>query len=247
MKKILAAILFAPALAWASAGGGKTPLDRAPVDLHDKASLQRGAQIFVNHCLNCHSAGAMRYARLTDLGLTEEQVRDNLLFTGEKVGETMGTALDPKIAKAAFGVVPPDLSLAARSHARGADWLYTYMRSFYRDPSTKSGWNNTLFPNVAMPHVLWEYQGDQALQVTERLDEHTGDIRRTQKLVVERPGAMSARDYDRYVGDLVNYLAYMGEPSQGDRKFWGILVLFFLTAFVCVALMLKTEYWKDVR
>ena len=137
------------------------------------------------------------------------------------------------------------MSLAARS--RTPDWLYTYLRSFYRDPATKSGWNNTVFPNVAMPHVLWEYQGDQALHVTERLDEHTGDARRTQKLAIVRPGTMSARDYDRYVADLVNYLAYMSEPTQGDRKHWGILVLFFLTAFVGLALMLKTEYWKDVR
>jgi len=245
MKKILAVILLAPALAWASAGGGKTPLDRAPVSLQDKASLQRGAQVFVNHCLNCHSAGAMRYARLQDLGLTEEQIRDNLLFTAEKVGETMSTAMDPKVAKAAFGIVPPDLSLAARS--RSADWLYTYLRSFYRDPAAKSGWNNTVFPNVAMPHALWEYQGDQVLQVTERLDERTGDVKRTQKLVLERPGTMTPLEYDRYVGDLVNYLAYMGEPSQGARKHWGILVLFFLAAFVGLALMLKTEYWKDVR
>ena len=244
MKKILALVFLLPALAW-GASGGKVALDRAPVNLHDKASLQRGAQIFVNHCLNCHSAGAMRYARLSDLGLTEDQIRDNLLFTAEKVGETMGTALDPKIAKAAFGIVPPDLSLAARS--RSTDWLYTYMRSFYRDPAAKSGWNNTLFPNVAMPHVLWEYQGDQALQVTERMDQNTGDMKRTQKLVVERPGTMSARDYDQYVADLVNYLAYMGEPSQNDRKHWGILVLFFLAGFVALALLLKTEYWKDVR
>lgn len=244
MKKILALVLLLPALGWAAAGG-KVPLDRAPVNLHDKASLQRGAQIFVNHCLNCHSAGSMRYARLSDLGLTEDQIRDNLLFTADKVGETMGTALDPRIAKAAFGIVPPDLTLAARS--RSADWLYTYLRSFYRDPDAKSGWNNTLFPNVAMPHVLWEYQGDLALQVTERVDERTGDTMRTQKLVVERPGTMSARDYDQYAADLVNYLAYMGEPSQGDRKQTGILVLLFLAAFVGLALMLKTEYWKDVR
>ena len=244
MKKTLALVFLLPALAW-GASGGNVALDRAPVNLHDKASLQRGAQIFVNHCLNCHSAGAMRYARLSDLGLTEDQIRDNLLFTAEKVGETMGTALDPKIAKAAFGIVPPDLSLAARS--RSTDWLYTYMRSFYRDPAAKSGWNNTVFPNVAMPHVLWEYQGDQALQVTERMDQATGDMKRTQKLVVERPGTMSVRDYDQYVADLVNYLAYMGEPSQNDRKHWGILVLFFLAGFVALALMLKTEYWKDVR
>lgn len=243
MKKLLALLLALPVMAWAATA--KTPLDRAPLDLHNRESLQRGAQIFVNHCLNCHSATAMRYGRLTDLGLTEGQIRENLLFTADKVGEAMGSALDPQIAKASFGIVPPDLSLIARS--RSADWLYTYMRSFYRDPSTKSGWNNAIFPNVAMPHVLWEYQGDQALQVTERTDDRTGDLKRTQKLVLERPGRMSAIEYDAYVADLVNYLAYMSEPAQASRKQLGILVLFFLAGFVVIALLLKNEYWKDVR
>ncbi len=243
MKNLLALLLLVPALAWAS--GAKTPLDRAPVSLHDKVSMQRGAQIFVNHCLNCHSASAMRYARLTDLGLTEAQIRDNLLFTGDKIGEPMSSAMDPAVAKAAFGIVPPDLSLAARS--RGVDWLYTYMRSFYRDASTKSGWNNTVFPSVAMPHVLFEYQGDQVLQVTEKMDSHTGDMKQTRKLVLERPGTLTPLDYDRQVADLVNYLAYMGEPAQTDRKQWGILVLFFLVGFFVLALLLKNEYWKDVR
>lgn len=240
----IALVLLCPALACA-ATGGKTPLERAPLNLHDKASLQRGAQIFVNHCLNCHAASAMRYGRLSDLGLSEQQIRENLLFTGDKVGEAMSTALDPRIAKAAFGVVPPDLSLVGRS--RSPDWLYTYMRSFYRDPASKTGWNNALFPNVAMPHVLWEYQGDQALHVTERMDQLTGDTKRTQKLVLERPGALSPLEYDRYVADLVNYLAYMSEPSQTSRKQWGILVLFGLSLFVVLALLLKNEYWKDVR
>ena len=166
MKKILAAPRCSfPSLAW-RLGGQASRSTARPINLHDKLSLQRGAQLFVNYCLNCHSAAAMRYERLEDLGLTEAQIRDNLLFTGDKVGETMVAAMDPKVAKAAFGVVPPDLSLVARS--RGPDWLYTYLRSFYRDPARRRGWNNTVFPNVAMPHVLWEYQGEQALQVTEK-------------------------------------------------------------------------------
>ena len=243
MRKILALLLLAPALSWASSA--KVPLERAPIDPHDKASLQRGAAIFVNHCLNCHSASAMRYSRLADLGLTEQQIKENLVFTGEKVGEAMVAANDPAVSKAAFGVVPPDLSLAARS--RGPDWLYTYLRSFYRDPGSKTGWNNTVFPNVAMPHVLWEYQGRPVLNVTERMDERTGDTIQTRKLALERPGRLKPLEYDQYVGDLVNYLAYMGEPAQADRKQWGILVLFFLAGFFVLALMLKTEYWKDVR
>jgi len=156
IKRLLAILLAAaPALAFASSGG--TPLERAPIDLHDKISLQRGAQIFVNHCLNCHSASVMRYSRLQDLGLTEQQIKDNLMFTTEKVGDTMLGQMDRDVAKAAFGIVPPDLSLVGRS--RGPDWLYSYFKSFYRDPNSKTGWNNTVFPNVAMPHVLWEFQG----------------------------------------------------------------------------------------
>ena len=243
MKNLLAAILLLPVLAWAS--GAKVHLEHAPINLYDKVSLQRGAQIFVNHCLNCHAAASMRYGRLTDLGLTEAQIRDNLLFASDKIGEPMATVLDPKDAKAFFGVVPPDLSLAARS--RGPDWLYTYLRSFYKDPTTKTGWNNTVFPSVAMPHVLWEYQGDQHLSVTERMDPNTGDRVETRKLVLERPGRLSPVEYDKYVADLVNFLAYIGEPSQESRKQWGILVLFFLAGFFALALLLKKEYWKDVR
>jgi len=243
MKRLFALLLAIPLAALAEGHG--VALDPAPGDIHDKLSLQRGAAIFVNHCLNCHSASVMRYQRLTDLGLSESQIRDNLLFTGEKVGETMTAAVDPKIAKAAFGVVPPDLALAARSRSR--DWLYTYLRSFYRDPGTKSGWNNTVFPNVAMPHVLWEYQGVQAMQVTKRTDERTGDVIETRKLVLETPGTMKPIEYDAYVADLVNYLAYMAEPAQSQRKLWGILVLFFLAGFFLITLALKREYWKDVH
>jgi ubiquinol-cytochrome c reductase cytochrome c1 subunit len=161
------------------------------------------------------------------------------------VGETMGIAADPKILKAAFGIVPPDLSLAARS--RSPDWLYTYLRSFYRDPNSKTGWNNTVFPNVAMPHALWDLQGQQVLEVTESTDEITGDKVEKSRLVLERPGKLTPVEYDRYVGDLVNYIAYMSEPSQGSRKQWGVVVLFFLAGFFVLCLLLKKEYWKDVR
>ena len=245
MKKLLAILISVPAIAWASSGGGKAPLDHAPVNLHDRASLQRGAQIFVNHCLNCHSASAMRYTRLADIGLDEAVVKDNLLFAGDKVGETMTTAMNTAAAKAAFGVVPPDLSLVARS--RSADWIYSYMRSFYRDPHSKTGWNNTVFPNVAMPHVLWEYQGRQVLNVTERTDPNTGDVHQTRKLAIEQPGTLKPVEYDQYTADLVNYLVYMAEPAQVDRKKWGVLALVLLGIFLVLSLMLKSEYWKDVR
>jgi len=238
MKRLIAVLLGALAASAALAAGPSVPLDRAPLDLNDKLSLQRGAQIFVNHCLNCHSAALMRYSRLTDLGLTEAQIRDSLLFTTDKVGEPMRSALTVKDAKAWFGVMPPDLSLTARS--RGPDWLYTYLRGFYRDPGSKTGWNNTAFPNVSMPHVLWEYQGDAVLKAAAK---HGG----AGQLVLERPGRLSPAEYDRYVADLVNYLAFMGEPARAKRVQIGILVIFFLAIFFVIALLLKKEYWKDVR
>jgi ubiquinol-cytochrome c reductase cytochrome c1 subunit len=234
MKTLIAIFLMVPGLAFAAGAG--VQLDRAPVNLHDKLSLQRGAQIFVNHCLNCHSASAMRYSRLSDLGLSESQIRDNLMFIGDKVGDPMVTALTARDGKNWFGVMPPDLSLVSRS--RGSDWIYTYMRGFYRDTAAKSGWNNTIFPNVSMPHVLWEYQGTPVLQAAEK-GEH--------KLALERPGRLSAAEYDQYVGDLVNYLTYMGEPARAKRVQIGIVVMFFLAIFFVITLMLKKEYWKDVR
>ncbi len=244
MKKILAILLLAIPFAVLAEEGG-VALERAPIDPNDKLSLQRGAATFVNHCLNCHSASVMRYARLEDLGLTEAQIRENLMFASDKVGDTMTTALDPKIAKAAFGVVPPDLSLVGRS--RSPDWLYSYFRSFYHDPASKTGWNNLVFPNVAMPHVLSEYQGVQVLEVEQKMEESTGDVRVTKKLVLEKPGTLSRLEYDHYTADLVNYLAYMGEPAQPSRRHWGILVMFLLAAFAVITMMLKKEFWKDVR
>jgi ubiquinol-cytochrome c reductase cytochrome c1 subunit len=245
MKKILAlvALLAIPVLA--AAQEENVRLDTAPVNLGDKASLQRGAAIFVNRCLNCHTASLMRYKRLEDLDLTEDQIKKNLLFTTDKVGDTMSPPVDANISKAAFGVVPPDLSLEAR--ARSADWLYTYLRSFYRDAKSNSGWNNTVFPNVAMPNVLWEEQGEQALKVTEKTNDITGDKVETHSFAIERPGTMTPVEFDRYVGDLVNYMVYMSEPAQHSRRLWGIVVLFFLAGFAVLAYLLKREYWKDVR
>src|SRR5881392_774402 len=169
MKKILialAAVLgFAAGSAFASEEG--IAWDKAPNSLNDLSSLQNGAKLFINYCLNCHSAAFMRYNRLRDIGLSEEQIKQNLLFSAEKVGENMKVALDNKQAKEWFGAAPPDLSVIARSRAvdgkgSGVDYLYTYLRSYYRDDTKATGWNNLAFPSVAMPHVLWELQGQRA-------------------------------------------------------------------------------------
>ena len=213
MRKLLAALLFAPATLLAAGGH---LLDPAPIEPRDLVSLQAGARSFVNYCMGCHGAQYMRYNRLTDLGLSEAQIRDNLMFNADKVGETMKVAMTVKDGKAWFGVPPPDLSVVARS--RGADWLYTYLRTFYRDEKTASGWNNKVFPNVAMPHVLWKLQAEQ-----------------------------STVQYDSTVRDLVNFLVYVGEPSAQSRKSIGIVVLFFLGVLFVFAYAMKKAFWKDIR
>jgi ubiquinol-cytochrome c reductase cytochrome c1 subunit len=238
--------LFLLACVWpglALAAGGEAQLDRAPIEVTDAASIQRGAKVFVNYCLNCHSAQFMRYNRLTDLGLTEQQIRDNLMFIADKVGETM--TIPAKKAEQAqwFGAPPPDLSVVARS--RGADWLYTYLRSFYRDSQTATGWNNIVFPNVGMPHVLWELQGQQVLKVEEHEGPHGKAHSST--LVLETPGTMSPREYDKLVADLVNYLVFMGEPVRAQRAQIGYAVLIALGVLFVLAYLLKKEYWKDVH
>ena len=238
MKKLLAALAFAPALAWAS--GAELPLDKAPIDLTDHASLQRGAKVFVNYCLNCHSATAMRYNRMQDIGLTEEQIKANLLFAGDKPGEQMKVGMAKDDAKQWFGATPPDLSVISRS--RGSDWLYTYLRSFYRDPSRPTGWNNTVFDKVGMPHVLWDLQGVQEARFTEHEGQH-----HFEKFELVEPGSVSPAQYDAMVGDLVNYLTWMGEPAQLQRKQTGVIVLAFLAFFFVVAYYLKKEFWKDIH
>src|SRR5450830_1836364 len=173
-KRLLAILVLLPGLAFANEGG--VALDKAPDRSNNMAALQHGAKLFVNYCPNCHNASSMRYNRLRDLGLTEEQIKSNLLFTGDKVGEMMATAMKPADAKAWFGVVPPDLSVISRAKASGAgsggDYLYTYLRTFYKDDTRPTGWNNLVVANVAMPHVLWELQGVQTAKFVEETDPH---------------------------------------------------------------------------
>jgi ubiquinol-cytochrome c reductase cytochrome c1 subunit len=233
MTRVLAALVFSFPLVLQAA---EPKLNTAPVDLQDAVALQRGAKYFVNYCLNCHSASKMSYTRLQDLGLTEQQIKDFLLFTGGKVAETMKVAMPTRDAREWFGVPPPDLSVIARS--RSPDWLYTYLRGFYRDDSSPSGWNNVVFQNVAMPHVLYELQGVQVVKKDER-----GNAR----LVLEKPGQLTPVQYDQLVADLVSYLVWMGEPVKGARVRTGIVVLFALIVLAVLVYLLKREYWKDVH
>ena len=237
MKKFLLALLFAPAIVLAA--GGEMHLDKAPDVQGDKAALQNGARVFVNYCLGCHGLSFVRYNRLTELGLSEQQVLDNLMFTADKIGEPMRIAARSADQKQWFGATPPDLSLVARARASeagsGADWLYTYMRSFYRDDQRSTGWNNTLFANVGMPHVLWELQGQQQLN------------HETHALEAGTAGQLSPTEYDKMVGDLVGFLVWASEPGAGFRKQVGVGVLLFLLVLFGVSYALKKEYWKDVK
>ena len=219
-------------------------LDRAPINLKDNASLQRGARNFMNYCMNCHNASFMRYSHLTQIGLTEEQIKENLMFGTNKIGDTMVSALDPQDAKAWFGIVPPDLTLVSR--VRGSDWIYTYLRSFYRDDTSPTGWNNLVFKNVNMPHPLHDLQGTQILTKVGEKKEH-GHTEPIMKLSVDRAGNMTVAEYDAFVKDLVNYLTFMGEPVRPARTQAGVLVLFFLVIAFFATVWLKNEYWKDVK
>jgi ubiquinol-cytochrome c reductase cytochrome c1 subunit len=252
MKKLILILIAAFGLAGgaqASGGEGLT-WDKAPNNVNDLQSLQNGAKLFVNYCLNCHSAAFMRYNRLRDIGLSEQQIKDNLLFATDKVGETMKSAIDPKQAKEWFGANPPDLTLIARSRAghggTGADYLYTYLRTYYRDPTKATGWNNLVFPNVGMPHVLWELQGDREPQYEVRT-EHGHETRIFKGWKQLSPGAMTPLQYDQAVGDLVGYLQWMSEPAQNTRVRVGVWVLLFLGIFTVIAWRLNAAFWKDIR
>ncbi|WP_427311585.1 cytochrome c1 [Cupriavidus sp. H39] len=247
MKKLLSILALAGACiagAPAMASEGGFPLEPAPVNTADLSSLQRGAKVFVNYCLNCHGASMMRYNRLKDIGLTDDQIRENLLFSADKVGETMTIAMQPKEAKAFFGAQPPDLSVIAR--ARGDDWLYTYLRTFYRDDSRATGWNNLVFPSVGMPHVLWELQGQRAAKFTE-VEEHGEKVHKFAGFEQLSPGKLSKVEYDQMTADLVSFLDWMGEPAQNHRKRLGVWVLMFLGLFTVFAWRLNAAYWKDVK
>jgi ubiquinol-cytochrome c reductase cytochrome c1 subunit len=252
LKKLALGFVMALGLlsgAHASSGGG-IAWDKAPVKTNDLASLQNGAKLFVNYCLNCHSAAFMRFNRLKDIGLTDQQIKDNLLFTTDKVGETMKAAIDPKQAKEWFGANPPDLTVIARAKAgqgTGADYLYTYLRTYYRDETKATGWNNMVFPNVGMPHVLWELQGERQPIFEEREEHgHTVEVF-TGKWKQVKPGTMTPLQYDQAVGDLVNYLQWMGEPAQNTRVRVGVWVLLFLLSFTLIAWRLNASFWKDVK
>lgn len=246
-----------------ASGGADIRMEPAPINRLDLASQQRGARIFVNYCLNCHTAKYMRYNRLTDLGLTDAQIRDNLMFAGDKIGDTMTIAMRPADGKAWFGVPPPDLSVEAR--VRGAEWLYNYFLAFYKDDSTPSGWNNLIFPNVAMPHVLQHLSGTNSL-VTKEFKTHDearaaalaskgivvlgpgkGHTFVVQTIVQDTPGEFGPVEYQRLVADLVNFLDYMGEPAKNQRTRLGLVVLLYLGLLFFFAYWMKREYWKDIH
>jgi len=274
IKKLLGALALSLTCALAFASEGGYTLDHAPDRLNDMAALQNGAKLFVNYCLNCHSANSMRYNKLTDLGLTDKEIKNNLLFTGTKVGDLMHVAMRTDDAKKWFGTAPPDLSVIAR--AKGTDYIYTYLRSFYRDTSRATGWNNLVFPKVAMPNPLWQLQGPRTMKrvtvheaetssgaeqwerttaqyddqgystvKTDTLKDYHGDP--IDKATFTFTSDAQRTAFDNNVADLANFLQWMSEPSQQFRKELGVWVMLFLLLFFVVAWRLNASYWKDVK
>jgi ubiquinol-cytochrome c reductase cytochrome c1 subunit len=259
MKKLIHLLLASLSLLplGVQAAGGGVPWDKFPKErITDMAALQNGAKLFANHCLNCHEAAFMRYNRLRDIGLTEAQIKDNLIFTGAKVGDPMKVAMDPKDAKSWFGGVPPDLTLIARSRAgfgmgadSGADYLYTLLRTYYRDDTKVTGWNNAALPNIGMPHPLWELQGQHRAVYEDIKDPH--DPTKTTQVykgsTAITPGLLSESEYNLAVADLVAFLVWMAEPNQTSRARLGVFVLMFLAVFTVIAWRLNASFWKDVK
>ena len=265
MKKLVCLLLcwLSCAGSGALASGADMRLAPAPVNRLDEESLQRGARNFVNYCLTCHTARYMRYNRLTDLGLSPAQIEGNLMFASEKIGDTMTVAMTKTDGAAWFGAAPPDLSVESR--IRGRDWLYNYLLGFYRDPKSTSGWNNIVFPNVAMPHVLWELSGVNKLVETEYEDHEKataaaiavkglsaieplpGGKYAVLQVAPDVPGSMNRVQYETFVADLVNYMDYMAEPVRNKRIHLGIVVLMFLGVLFFFAYWMKREYWKDLH
>lgn len=249
--RFLAAAIFCASLPLAvSAAGAALRLDKAPLQF-DNASLQNGAKLFVNYCLNCHSASFMRYNRLQQIGLTDPQIRDNLMFTADKVGDLMKIAMRREDAKQWFGVAPPDLTVIARARSgpdgSGADWIYTYLRQFYRDEARPTGWNNAVFPNVGMPNVLWDLQGQQSAHFVEKTDSHGKASKHLEKLEISQAGKLSKEEFDEEVADLVSFIAWMGEPAQETRQQIGWFVLALLSVLAVLAYLLKRAFWKDIH
>jgi ubiquinol-cytochrome c reductase cytochrome c1 subunit len=249
MRKWLSILALVGATFGAAAGPVRADegvrLDRAPDYTDNLASLQHGAQLFVNYCLNCHGASLMRYSKLESIGISQKEIEANLLFAGEKVGDTMTVAMRPADAKEWFGVAPPDLSVESR--ARGADWLYTYLRTFYRDPTRPTGWNNLVFPNVGMPHVLWQLQGMRDAKFIDEKGENGEVTHQFAGFKQVSQGTLAPVDYDASVADLVSYLSWMAEPAEKTRKRVGVWVLLFLGVLTLCAWRLNAAYWKDIK
>lgn len=221
------------------------PLDKVPNRMNNMASLQNGAKLFTNYCLNCHGAHSVRYNRLRDIGLSDEQIKENLLFSGEKVGDLMKVSMSPLESKEWFGKAPPDLSVEVRS--RGADWVYTYLRTFYRDDTRPTGVNNLVYKNVGMPHVLWELQGERDVKFVEVAGHNGATEHKFAGFEQITPGLMKPQEYDDNMADLVAYMSWMSEPVQLERKRIGVIVLLFLAVFTIVAWRLNKSYWKSIH
>lgn len=256
MKKFILSLLISlGAMSAAHAAGGGIAWDKFPLEKStDVVALQNGARTFANYCLNCHNASFMRYNRLRDIGLTEAQIKANLMFATEKVGDVMTVSMSAKNAKEWLGVVPPDLTLIARSRSAigqgsGADYLYTFLRTYYRDDTKATGWNNLAYPNAAMPHILWEWQGQRAAKFVDEPDPHDASktVHRFVGFEQLTPGTKSQLEYDNAVADLVAYLHWMAEPAQSTRTRLGVWVLLFLSVFVVVAWRLNAAFWKDIK
>jgi len=260
---LLAAVSIAAAGAALASSGPDVRMMPAPAHRLDDESLQRGARNFVNYCLTCHSAKYMRYNRLTDIGLTEQQIKDNLIFGDTKIGDTMTVAMRESDAKAWFGTAPPDLSVETR--IRGRDWIYNYLLGFYRDDKSVSGWNNLLFHNVAMPHVLWELSGTKKLVET-TYDTHekalaaaiavkglvamepaAGGKWLVKTVAAETEGKLTQVQYEMWVADLVNYMEFMAEPYKNRSINLGLIVLLYLGVLFVLAYALKRSIWKDLQ
>jgi ubiquinol-cytochrome c reductase cytochrome c1 subunit len=252
MKKWIVGCLVAfGVISGASAAKSNFPMDRAPNLSNDMAALQSGARLFMNYCIGCHSASFMRYNRLTEIGLTERQIQDNLMFTTDRVGDIVRSNLNPTQAKEWLGKNPPDLTLMAFSRSthfsKGTDYLYSLLRNYYRDPDISHGWNNLNFPAIGMPNPLWELQGERRPimeTVTNARGEESQILRGWEQVT---PGTMTPAEYDRAVAELVAFMEWMADPLRRDRVRMGVWVMIFLSIFTLLAWRLNASYWKDVK